>query len=388
MKITIITLSVLYFLIFNSPDSLKVQEHNSEIKNGTRDSCVTISISVVGDLMCHSPQYDYARVSSDSFDFDPVFKDVTSILSSSDFTFGNLETITAGKEYGGYSGYPRFNTPKSYISALARAGFDLLVTANNHSLDRGEIGVIRTIEEIKKNHLSYVGSFSSEKDRDSIRIYNINGVKLSVLAYSYGTNGNIIPKGKSYLVNLINFNLIANDISKARAEGAELVLVHYHFGKEYKREPVQFQTDVVNNTILLGADLIIGGHPHVLEPAKFFKTQNAKLDTGFVAYSMGNFISNQRKRYTDAGMILTLKIYKNFISNKIQIKEVNFIPTWVYKGIIANKNEYLILPSTTKIDSNSFLSRTDSVKMVQAFSDTRYIIKKYSNSSRLKEFEK
>jgi poly-gamma-glutamate capsule biosynthesis protein CapA/YwtB (metallophosphatase superfamily) len=387
MKILVSIITLSYLLIFNSQASHKAQDDVKNIINEIKDSSVTISISVVGDLMCHAPQYDYARVEKDSFNFIPFFKEVKPFLSTSDFTFGNLETITAGKENGGYSGYPKFNTPSSYISALADAGFDMLITANNHSLDRGEIGIEKTIKEIKKNNLSYTGSFTSERDRDSIRIFDINGVNLAILAYSYGTNGNEIPEGKSYLVNLINFDLIGKDIAKARNEGAEIVLVHYHFGDEYKREPTQYQFDVVNRTIALGADLIIGGHPHVIEPTRFFKTQNAKLDTGFVAYSMGNFFSNQSKRYTDAGMILTIKIQKDFVNNKITIEEVNFIPTWVFKGYIADKKEYLIILSTYNLYDANYLSANDILKMAQAFSDTRDIVKEYSNDPRLKEFE-
>ncbi|MFZ2323935.1 MAG: CapA family protein [Ignavibacteriaceae bacterium] len=388
MKVIILIISILYYFVFSFPVTLTVKENKKFVQNEDKDSSITVSITVVGDLMCHSPQFEYARVNKDSFDFTPPFSEVKKILSASDFTLGNLETVTAGKANGGYTGYPRFNTPDSYISALANTGFDLLVTANNHSLDRSENGVIKTIDQIKKNNISYVGTYLSGKDRDSIRIFDIKGLKVAVLAYSYGTNGNPIPKGKSYLINLIDFDLIGKDISNAKINGAELVLVQYHFGEEYKREPVKFQIDVVNKTIALGADVIIGGHPHVLQPVQFFKTENAKLDTGFVAYSMGNFFSNQRKRYTDAGMILTLKVHKNFINSKIKIKEANFIPTWVFKGNINDKKGYLILLSTTVLDSANFLSGSDLNKMTQAFSDTREIVREYSTDEKLKEFKK
>lgn len=385
MKNLIISVSILFLLAFNDPSSFKLWDSNSSVVRKVIDSTVTISLSVVGDLMCHSPQFEYAKVDKDSFDFDPPFKEVKSILSASDFTFGNFETVTAGKENGGYTGYPFFNSPASYITALKNTGFDLLITANNHALDRGEKGIIKTIESIKKNNLNYIGTFLSEKDRDSIRIFNIKGVKVAFLAYSYGTNGNPIPKGKSYLINLINYNSIAHDIKTARTDGAELVLVIYHFGEEYKRLPVKFQTDVVDKTIELGADVIIGGHPHVIQPVKFFKTQDAKLDTGFVAYSMGNFFSNQSKRYTDAGLILTIKINKNFNTNKIQLDEVNFIPTWVYRGNILNRKGYLIIPAINSSALDTLLSKNEFSKMKLTFSDTREIVTEYSGNERLKE---
>ena len=382
MKIAIITITILSFFVFNSPSTFRFEESKRIINP---DSSVTISISVVGDLMCHSPQFEYAKVGKDSFDFSPVYRNVKKYLESSDFTFGNLETVTAGKENGGYTGYPKFNTPASYISALKEIGFDLLVTANNHSLDRSEKGILKTIDEINSRNLNYVGTFKSQQDRDSIRIFDIKGIKIAVLAYSYGTNGNPIPKDKNYLINLIDYNLIEKDIQSAKTNGAELVLVHFHFGEEYKREPVQFQKDVVNKTIELGADIIIGGHPHVLQPVNFYKTNNAKLDSGFVAYSMGNFFSNQQARYKDAGTILTINIKKDFIKNRIDISKVNYLPTWVFKGSTTNGNEYVIMPSTNISDTTISLSKSEFDKMNQAFDDTRFIINKYTSNSKLKE---
>lgn len=360
--------------------------HND--KSIKSDSVITVTLSVVGDLMCHSPQFEAAKVAKDSFDFKPVFSEVKKYLSSSDFTFGNLETVTAGVDGGGYSGYPRFNTPASYISALADAGFDLLVTSNNHSLDRGENGIFKTISEINKNYLHYVGTYQSQSDRDSIRIFDVNGIRIGILTYSYGTNGNPIPKGKSFLINLIDFELIKNDILEARRSLAEIVLVHFHFGEEYKREPVAFQKEVVDKTISFGADIIIGGHPHVIQPIDFFKTINGKLDTGIVAYSMGNFLSNQRKRYTDAGIILTIKLKKDISENRVSISDVNYIPTWVYKGSDDKRNKYVILPSTvtSNISDYTYLNDFSISKMIQAFNDTREIISRYSNYFKLKEY--
>ena len=382
MKIVIITISILSFFVFNSPSTFRFEESKRVINT---DSSVTISISVVGDLMCHAPQFEYARVGKDSFDFSPVYRNVKKYLESSDFTFGNLETVTAGKESSGYTGYPFFNTPTAYITALKDAGFDLLVTANNHSLDRSEKGILKTIDEINSRSLNYVGTYTSQRDRDSIRIFDVKGIKLAVLAYSYGTNGNPIPKGKNYLINLIVYDLIEKDVQSAKTNGAELVLVHFHFGEEYKREPVQFQRDVVNKTIELGADIIIGGHPHVLQPVNFYKTNNAKLDSGFVAYSMGNFFSNQRDRYKDAGMILTINMKKDFANNKIEISEVKYLPTWVFKGNTSNGKEYLIMPSTNINDTTISLTKTENEKMNQAFKDTRYIITMYTNNVKLRE---
>ncbi|MDY0084170.1 MAG: CapA family protein [Ignavibacteriaceae bacterium] len=382
MKNIIITLSVLSSFVFNIPSTQLFDDSKSVIKS---DSTVTITISVVGDLMCHSPQFEYAKVGKDSFDFSPVYRNVKKYLESSDFTFGNLETVTAGKENKGYTGYPLFNTPVNYLDALKSVGFDLLVTANNHSFDRSEKGVLLTIDELIKREINYVGTYTSQNDRDSIRIFDISGIKIAILAYTYGTNGNPIPKGKDYLINLIDFNLIEQDIKAARNNNAELILVHFHFGDEYIREPVKSQREAVDKVIEFGADIIIGGHPHVLQPVDFYHSIYGKLDTGFVAYSMGNFISNQRDRYKDAGIIITFNITKNFTTDTIFINEVNYIPTWVFKGNTSNGKEYVILPSTFQSDSTIVLSETEKKKMYQAFQDTRDLMKKYTVNPKLKE---
>ncbi len=350
-----------------------------------KDSLVTVKISVVGDLMCHSTQYNYARVSADSFDFRPVYRMVEKYFKESDFTFGNLETVTAGSARG-FSGYPFFNSPDEYITALSYAGFDLITTANNHSLDKGEHGVLRTIEQLVKNNLHYNGTYTSRGDRDSVRLFNINGIIFAFLAYTYGTNGIPVPAGKDYLVNLIDYALIERDISSARSNGAEIVVLHYHFGDEYKREPNHYQKDVVQRSINAGADIIIGGHPHVLQPIDYFKGINTSLDSGFVAYSLGNFISNQQWRYSDAGAILSFSITKDFFKDSIWIESVEFIPTWVFRGNTEKGREYIILPSELYDDMSNFqfLSPSQRSLMKQAFEDSKEILTRYDKRPRLR----
>ncbi|NWF49070.1 MAG: CapA family protein [Ignavibacteriaceae bacterium] len=352
---------------------------NTESYESRADSLVTIKISAVGDLMCHSVQFNYARVGEDSFDFNSVYRFVGHYLKSSDFTFGNLETVLGGSREG-YSGYPFFNSPDEFALALKNAGFDLLTTSNNHSLDQGEKGLLRTLETLKNFGINYNGSFNSQRDRDSIRVFNIKGIRVAFLAYSYGTNGIPVPAKKEFLINLIDLDLIKSDIQKARSLKVDIVLVHYHFGSEYQREPNQYQRDVVDKTFKAGADIIIGGHPHVIQPYEFFKLKNSKLESGFAAYSLGNFISNQRKRYTDAGVVLTLEITKNKNNDSLWINKVDFIPTWVYKGRTIHGNEYIIIPEVENyIDSIKAITHFSEIsKMEEAFDDTRKILTKYT----------
>jgi len=373
MKILLIIFSIILFFSFRNC-FVSGEKH----KSGLSESTVTISISAVGDIMCHTVQFEYAKVSRDSFDFNPVFRNVSKHLSKSDFTFGNIETVFAGKK-AKYTGYPRFNSPSDLLYALKNAGFDLLTTSNNHSLDRGEVGVLRTINELNKRSLNYNGTYVSQADHDSIRIFNIKGISIAFLAYSYGTNGNPIPKGKSYLINLIDYESIHRDIQAAKSKNPDIVLVHFHFGDEYEREPSDYQKQVVDSTIEMGADIIIGGHPHVLQPVKFIKSHKSVFDSVLVAYSLGNFISNQRKKYTDTGGILTISITKNLFDNTLKISNVEFIPTWVFKGNTWNKNEFVLLPSMSAMNDSSitFLNKNHIDKMEESIRDTKEVLSKY-----------
>ncbi len=379
----IVLFPIITLFIFFTPEN-KVPDY-FESRSVQNDSIITATISVVGDIMCHSVQYNYARTGTDSFDFAPVFSRIKKYLNESDFLFGNLETVFAGKR-AGYSGYPLFNTPDDFIPALKNAGFDLLTTANNHALDRGESGLRRTIEQLTLNHLGYNGTFLSEKDRDSIRIFNIKGIRTAFLAYTYGTNGIPVPKGKGYLLNTIDTSIIRIDIRTARKGGADIVLVHFHFGDEYQRLPNSYQKEVVNKTIEYGADIIIGGHTHVLQPISYFKTRNARLDSGFVIYSMGNFISNQRWRYSDGGAVLSFTLTKDLSKGSIFLKNVEYLPIWVFKGETHNGREYIIIPSEASFSDSlySFMTKKDRDLASQSFHDTQDILFRYSNKAILR----
>lgn len=351
---------------------------------GMKDSILTATLCFTGDLMCHSTQFNYAKVGADSFDFTGVYREVKPYLSSPDLTIGNLETVIAGKN-DGYSGYPYFNAPDDFIYALKAAGFDLLITANNHSLDQGWEGIERTIDVLNSYKFHRAGTYISQEDRDSIRIFLVNSITIAILAYSENTNGLPIPKGKDFVINLIDEDLIRKDIVKAREKDVDIVLVHLHYGTEYLREPNEYQKEVVQKIIELGADIIIGGHPHVVQPVDFFKTNDTKLDSGFVAYSMGNFVSNQRWRYSDAGVILNIEISKNKFTDSVYISEVNYLPTWVFKGQTDFGREYIILPSHNSDDSTYYyLTAQDKILMKEAFSDTKEIINKYSTNTKIK----
>jgi poly-gamma-glutamate synthesis protein (capsule biosynthesis protein) len=338
------------------------------------DSISEISINLVGDLMCHLPQTNNAKLNNGEYDFNPSFEYIKPYLQDADMTIGNLETTFAGTNQP-YAGYPAFNSPDAYCTALKNAGFDFLVTANNHSMDTREAGLLRTIEVIKKHNLGYAGTYLNQRDHDSIRIITIKNIKLAILNYTYGTNGAYPISNHKYMLNVIDSAGIITAVKQAKSQGADIVLVFYHMGLENITEPTKSQNDAVRFALDAGAALVIGAHPHVIGQTKKMYSQTIN-DSVFVAYSLGNFLSNQYWRYTDAGVILKLKIEKNYTKNKTSFKEANFLPTWVYRGDGAKKM-HILFPAQWGNDSvklPAFLTITHQQKMVEAFEDTKKIL--------------
>jgi poly-gamma-glutamate capsule biosynthesis protein CapA/YwtB (metallophosphatase superfamily) len=348
------------------------------------DSLSEITINLVGDLMCHLPQTNNAKLPNGDYDFNPSFEYIKPYLQDADITIGNLETTFAGTTQP-YAGYPAFNSPDAYCKAIKEAGFDFLVTANNHSMDTREDGLLRTIDVIKKNGLGYAGTYLNQRDHDSIRILTIKGIKLGILNYTYGTNGAYPHTDHKYMLNVIDSSGITSAVKMAKQNGADIVLVFYHMGLENITEPTQAQKDAVRFALDAGATLVIGAHPHVVGPTKTLYS-NAINDTAFVAYSLGNFLSNQYWRYTDAGVILKLTIQKNMTKNTTSFKRASYMPTWVYRGD-GSKKMHILFPAQWASDSTklpSFLNASHKQKMTEAFEDTKSIITKYNPEITLK----
>jgi poly-gamma-glutamate synthesis protein (capsule biosynthesis protein) len=264
------------------------------------------------------------------YDFNPTFAPVKKYLSDADFTLGNLETVTAGAA-ANFTGFPMFNTPVEYLDALKNAGFDVLTNSNNHSLDRGFMGVEKTIVELDKRGLLHTGTARTAAERNTPLILKKNNTKLGVLAYTYGTNGIPIPKGKDFCVNLIDTLKIKTDIQNSKKSGADVVMVFVHWGNEYQRYPSDSQKMVADYIHKNGGLLVFGSHPHVLQPTN---VKSPDYKDGFTIYSMGNFVSSQRKQYTDCGIIVKMKLIKNIASGEVTISSTNFVPTYVstHKG--------------------------------------------------------
>ncbi|NLT50956.1 MAG: CapA family protein [Ignavibacteria bacterium] len=371
MKYIISTLAILISFFFSFCHTEKKAPQEKPV------TVTEITFNFIGDLMMHSPQRDYAKTDS-GYDFNPVFEYVRKTLQSADFTVGNLETVVNSEKP--YSGYPCFNSPEEYLKAIKSCGFDLLYLANNHIYDYGSYGLESTIKETEKYGFLTTGYTVKNDSLKSYRIVKVKGVKIGFPAYTYGTNLGAQSNKSKTTVNVIDSAKITNDIRKIREMGAELIIVYFHFGNEYQRTENNYQRKTEEIALKAGADIIIASHPHVIQPVRFYSDSSANIDTGFTAYSLGNFISNQRWRYSDCGIILNFSISRQDISRKFSLGDVKYLPVWVYKGNTGEKREYKIISQNFKGGLYpEYISKKDSSAMIQSFNDTRYIITKYSD---------
>ena len=332
----------------NLQTSNQPSDENSVQQEEQKDT--TISMAVVGDIMCHSPNYkDAYNPSTKKYDFSTFFPQIKSYISNADIAVGNLETTFAGGNKA-YSGYPTFNSPPQLAKDVQDLGIDVLTTSNNHSMDSGYNGLINTIDTLDNLGISHTGTFKSEEDKNKILIKDVNGVKIAFLSYTYGTNGISIPKGKEYCINLIDKDLIKKQLESAKAQNPDVICVSMHWGIEYKLQPNTEQKDLADYLFENGADIILGSHPHVLEPMEkrtVTLSDGTKKD-GFVIYSLGNFISAQKDKYTKDSIILNLKITKHSQGN-ITIDSYDYTPIYMQDNGANATNRYELVDLEKKI---------------------------------------
>ena len=267
----------------------------------------TLQLVFAGDIMTHGPQIKAADQGRGTYDFTPSFELVRPMIERADLALANLETTFGGTPY---RGYPMFSSPSSLGSALKEAGFDVLTTANNHSCDRGRYGVENTIDVLDSLGIRTTGSYRTRAERSQRTplIIDVRGVKIAVLAYTYGTNGLPIPQPA--LVDTINLEQISDDLRRADSLGADYKIVQIHWGNEYEKHPNKRQRDLAAALARHGVGAVIGSHPHVVQDSEWIEEEGAKMKT-FVIYSLGNFISNQTSpAATRGGMLLSLELIR------------------------------------------------------------------------------
>lgn len=304
----------------------------------------TLQIAAFGDIMMHTPQIKAGSLGGNKYDFRSFFQEVKPYINQADLAIGNFEMTLAGPSKP-YSGFPQFNAPDQIVDALKDTGVDVVSTANNHAMDTGEKGVIRTHQVVNEGGIQTTGTAPSADERKPL-IVEKNGIKVSFLAYTEHTNGLPVPQSKPYLVDRIgDTTQIAKDIAQAKQDGAELVCVSLHWGDEYARKPHPRQKEIANKLFKAGADVIFGSHPHVLQPMEKINMDGKEK---YIIYSMGNFVSNQSDPYTDEGIIVYVDIEKDPKTNQVKLKEFSYLPTFVHKYNAKGKMQYVIVPAPTK----------------------------------------
>ena len=304
-KISILLLFLLIVLacfIFFNHRSVKVDEKDKLIP---KEKDYSLKLFMVGDALIHSGVYMDAEKPDGTYDFKPMLANLKPIISKYDLAYYNQETILGGKELG-YSSYPMFNSPDEVGDAFIDAGFDLVSLATNHTMDKREIGVLNSVKYWKsKKNVVTSGQWDSWDERNKVRIYEKNNIKYAFFSYTTWTNGLNPPVGKEYLTNIYSDEKAKEDIEKVR-DKVDVVLVAMHWGTEYSLGVSYDQEKIANYLSELGVDVIIGAHPHVVEPVEFINDGKT-----FVIYSLGNFISDQDGTERLTGLMSEITIKKH-----------------------------------------------------------------------------
>ncbi|MBX2962669.1 MAG: CapA family protein [Cyclobacteriaceae bacterium] len=333
-----------------------------------------ISLLFLGDIMQHETQLQAAYNSKTGrYNYTECFKFLRPYFQSVDLTIGNLELTLGGKPF---KGYPQFSAPDELAVALKNVGVDVLVTANNHSVDRRKKGLERTIKVLDSLQIMHTGTFADTVDRmnDYPLLIHRNGFTLALLNYTYGTNG--IPVTKPNIVNLIDTALIRKDLVRARELKPDATIVFMHWGNEYENQPTRQQRMLAEFCFKHGAQLVIGAHPHVLQPMEWSKEKNQ-----LVVYSLGNFVSGQRPRYRDGGAMLQVVLNKVISVDTAYtfINEAEYRLQWVYRATDAQRSFYVLPVASFEYDSTAFIKDESSRQAFKTFvDDSRKLLTKYN----------
>lgn len=332
------------------------------------------TVGVTGDILIHNPVLKAAYQSDGSYDFSSMFEDIAPYWSDIDYMIANLEvTISSGS----YSGYPMFKTPASIVTALKDAGVDCLLTANNHTYDGSSSGMQLTIETIEAEGLDYTGTRSSENE-SYVLIKNINDITFGMVCYTYDTrssassqkslNGNVMSDSAENLVNSFCYSdleslyeSVSENLSEMEEAACDVCMVFIHWGNEYQDNADDTQKEIAQTLCDLGVDIIVGGHPHVIQEFEVL-TGDGGNDT-LVLYSTGNALSNQRRDkissepdgYTEDGLTIEFT-YVKYNDGSVELSEVYILPTWVEKL----DGEYTIVPLDYKLSSDEIAAEDTS----------------------------
>ena len=344
-----------------------------------------VSLLFIGDVMQHISQINAAyNPVTKQYEYDECFQFVKPYFESVDFAVANLELTLAGKPF---TGYPQFSAPDALAVTLKNAGMDVLVTANNHSVDRYKKGIERTIGVLDSLQILHTGTFRDTSERNATYplILTKGNLKIALLNYTYGTNG--IPVPKPNVVNLIDTALIRKDIVHTHKLNPDFIIVFTHWGNEYQQLPSKEQKSLTEFIFKQGASIVIGSHPHVLQPMEWRKDKDQ-----LVIYSLGNFVSAQRDRYKNGGAMVRLDFSKvsNLNSSQAKLDSAGYILEWVYKTADANRDFYILPIPTFENDTTNFIKDDMSKLNFKTFiEDSRKLMKAHNlNMDELKQAPK
>ena len=335
----------------NSTVSDKKNKSSNTKKDDNKPKVYTAKVIMAGDGLLHGYVYRDAQ-SNGSYDFSNQLEYVKELVKDYDIKYWNQETIFGGKDRG-YSGYPRFNSPSEFGDNMLSIGFNMVSLANNHAMDQNESGVLNSVAYWKsKNNLVWNGQSDSEENRNAYVYGEVNGIKYAMLSYTMHTNGLPVPAGKSYLVNVYDKDKVKADIESIRPN-VDVLFVAMHWGEEYTHTPNSNQRETAQYLASLGVDVIIGAHPHVIQPIE-------RIDNTIVYYSLGNFISNQGDENKRVGLLGTLNITKTVDKDGTKINIDNVGGELHYTYYTAAHNNYKVVPFSNP-DISKYLSNYQAV---------------------------
>lgn len=298
-----------------------------------------VKLTLAGDLVMHSQLNSEVLQPDGSYDYSLLFEDVEHYVSEADYALCCLEASMTGTPP--WTGYPMFTVPDDLAYSLKDVGFDLINMASNHSMDGWKAGIDRTLDVLDEAGLDHVGTYRTQAERDEnngILVKEINGVSFAFLDYTYGTNG-IPVDGFEYAVNIynhdymttlvdVNYDMLDADMAAARALGTDIIAVSVHWGAEYLTAANGYQRDLADYFFEQGADLVIGGHPHVPEPIEIREIENpdGTTRTGFLCYCLGNLLSCQTRQYTDLSAMVQLELTKDPVTGETELTGCEYVP--------------------------------------------------------------
>jgi poly-gamma-glutamate synthesis protein (capsule biosynthesis protein) len=334
--------SFVYFKVIDKDSSQSTKTSSNESKDNKKNNKkeketkkeYKASLLMVGDGLLHGYVYRDANKNG-TYDFSDQLSYMKEYVKDYDIKYWNQETIFGGKDRG-YSGYPRFNSPSEFGDNMIDIGFNMVSLANNHTMDQNESGILNSVAYWKTKNIVWNGQSDSEEERNAHIYGEINNIKYAMLSYTMHTNGLPVPSGKSYLVNVFDKEKVKADIEAVK-DNVDVLIVAMHWGEEYTHVPNANQRETAKFLADLGVDIIIGCHPHVIQPIE-------KIDNTIVYYSLGNFISNQGDENKRVGLIGTLDITKTVENGNSSISINNVGGDLHYTYYTSAHSNYKVVP--------------------------------------------